>query len=149
MTIMGINQFERFFRQAASLDVDKSDLKRMSDFLNQKLYDLLIIGVAKAKANGRDVIQVHDLPITKGLQESIHRFRGLEIALELEPILAQLATLPPLDLAYSDEVEAKLPEIVGGLTYALAQSFRIIDPNVKNPVTEHWDRAIAIFDLLL
>ncbi len=149
MTIMGISQFERFFRQAASLDVDKSDLKRMSDFLNQKLYDLLIIGVAKAKANGRDVIQVHDLPITKGLQESIHRFRDLEIALELEPILAQLATLPPLDLAYSDEVEAKLPEIVGGLTYALAQSFKIIDPSVKNPVTEHWDRAIAIFDLLL
>ncbi len=149
MTIMGINQFERFFRQAASLDVDKSDLKRVSDFLNQKLYDLLIVGVAKAKANGRDVIQVHDLPITKGLQESIHRFRGLEIALELEPILAQLATLPPLDLAYSDEVEAKLPEIVGGLTYALAQSFKIIDPSVKNPVTEHWDRAIALFDLLL
>ncbi len=149
MTIMGINQFERFFRQAASLDVDKSDLKRMSDFLNQKLYDLLIIGVAKAKANGRDVIQVHDLPITKGLQESIHRFRDLDLALELEPILAQLATLPPLDLAYSDEVEAKLPEIVGGLTYALAQSFKIIDPNVKNPVTEHWDRAIAIFNLLL
>ncbi|HEB78313.1 MAG TPA: DUF1931 family protein [Methylothermaceae bacterium] len=149
MTIMGINQFERFFRQAASLDVDKSDLKRMSDFLNQKLYDLLIIGVAKAKANGRDVIQVHDLPITKGLQESIHQYRGLEIALELEPILAQLATLPPLDLAYSDEVEEKLPEIVGGLCYALAQTFRIIDPGVKNPLTEHWDRAIAIFDLLL
>ncbi len=149
MTIMGISQFERFFRQAASLDVDKSDLKRMSDFLNQKLYDLLIVGVAKAKANGRDVIQVHDLPITKGLQESIHRFRDLEIALELEPILAQLATLPPLDLAYSDEVEAKLPEIVGGLTHALAQSFKIIDPSVKNPVTEHWDRAIALFDLLL
>ncbi len=149
MTIMGISQFERFFRQAASLDVDKSDLKRMSDFLNQKLYDLLIIGVAKAKANGRDVIQVHDLPITKGLQESIHRFRSLEIALELEPILAQLATLPPLDLAYSDEVEAKLPEIVGGLTYALAQSFKIIDPTVKNPLTEHWERATAIFDLLV
>ncbi len=149
MTIMGIGQFERFFREAASLDVDKSDLKRMSEFLNQKLHDLLLIGVAKAKANGRDVIQLHDLPVTKGLQESIHQFRKLDLALELQPILDRLATLPTLPLDYGDEVEANLPELVGGLAYALAKTFKIIDPALKNPQTLHWDKATEIFDLLL
>src|ERR1700730_7693273 len=37
MALMGIAKFERFFRLAAGLDVDKSDLKRYSDFVNQKI----------------------------------------------------------------------------------------------------------------
>jgi hypothetical protein len=40
---MAISKFERFFRLAASLDVDKSDIKRYADFVNQKIYDLLLM----------------------------------------------------------------------------------------------------------
>ncbi|MEA2827692.1 MAG: hypothetical protein QOG43_2131, partial [Actinomycetota bacterium] len=39
---MGIPEFERFFRQAASLDIDKDDLKRFGDFMHQKITDMLI-----------------------------------------------------------------------------------------------------------
>ena len=78
MEVMAIAKFERFFRLAAGLDVDKSDLKRYSDFVNDKLYDLLLRAQAAAKANGRDVIEPHDLPITKGLQERIHEFRRID-----------------------------------------------------------------------
>ncbi len=109
--IMGVSQFERLFREAASLDVDKSDLKRLSDFMNRKVHDLLLLGQVAARANGRDVIQLYDLPITKGLQESIHAFRKLD--------------------------------------GALARTFKILDPKLKNPQSEHWGRAEAIFDLLL
>jgi hypothetical protein len=42
-----------------------------------------------------------------------------------------------------------MPSVVGGLTVALAKTFKIIDPEVKNPSTEHWERATRIFDLLL
>lgn len=35
MPVMSVAEFERFFRAAASLDVDKNDLKRYSDFVNQ------------------------------------------------------------------------------------------------------------------
>ena len=42
-----------------------------------------------------------------------------------------------------------LPQIVGGLTVALAWTFRTLDPDVKNPDTTHWDRAIEIFNRLL
>ncbi len=49
---MNVAKFERFFRAAAGLDVDKSDLRRYNDFVAQKTYDLLIRGRAVAKANG-------------------------------------------------------------------------------------------------
>ena len=149
MSLMGIAKFERFFRLAASLDVDKADLKRYGDFVNGKIYDLLLRGQAAAKANDRVTIEPFDLPITKGLQERIHEFRRLDEQIELKPILDHLAALPPLDLAYSEETTARFSEIAGGISVALAHTFKIIDPELKNPQTEHWQRAQHIFDLLL
>ena len=147
--VMGVAKFERLFRTAARLDVDKQDLRRYSNFINQKVYDLLLRGEAAAKANGRDIVQPFDLPITKGLQESIHAFRELDEKIELKPILDQITALPPLDLAVSVETEARLPTISGGLSVALAHSFKILDPDLKNPQTVHWERCFQIFDLLL
>ena len=43
MAIMGVARFERFFRSAAGLNVDKDDLKRYNDFVHHKLYDLLMM----------------------------------------------------------------------------------------------------------
>ena len=54
-----------------------------------------------------------------------------------------------LDRPHSAETETRLPSIAGGLSVALARSFKIIDPNLKNPMTEHWERAFQIFDQLL
>jgi hypothetical protein len=68
-----VEKFERFFRIAAGLDIDKQDLKRYSDFINQKVYDLLVRAEATAKANGRAIIEPVDLPITKGLEEMHYR----------------------------------------------------------------------------
>jgi Domain of unknown function (DUF1931) len=59
------------------------------------------------------------------------------------------AALPPLDLACSVETEARLPEIAGALSLALARTFKIIDPDFKNPQSERWERSFRIFDLLL
>jgi hypothetical protein len=149
MPVMHVPTFERFFRAAVDLDVDKDDLKRFNEFVNDKIYDLLIMGQATAKANLRDVIEPWDLPITKGLQESIHAFEKLDQEVELEPILEQLAARPQLDVALSEETQARLPEIVGGISVGLAHTFKILDPQVKNPSTDHWERAFRIFDLLL
>jgi hypothetical protein len=149
MSAMSIAKSERFFRVAAGLDVDKSDLKRYSDFVNQKIYDLLLRGQATAQANGRDIIEPFDVPITKGLQERIHDFRNIDEEIELKPILDYMVRRPPLDLTYSEETEAQLPDIVGGLSVALARTFKIIDPDLKNPQTRQWKRAFSIFDLLL
>jgi Domain of unknown function (DUF1931) len=95
------------------------------------------------------LIHPFDLPITKGLQESVRAFRKLDQEIELKPILASFAALPPLARACSLETGARLPEIAGGLSLALARTFKIIDPDLKNPQSEHWERSFRIFDLLL
>ncbi|HHC07788.1 MAG TPA: DUF1931 family protein [Actinobacteria bacterium] len=147
--VMAVARFESLFRKAASLDVDKRDLARLEDFLGGKLHDLLAVGAATAKANGRDVLLPHDLPITAGLERSIHEFRRLDEDLELDPILGHLATRPPLDVTYAVETEERLPFVLGGLCVALARTFKVLDPDVVNPQTRHWERAGTIFDTLL
>jgi hypothetical protein len=147
--LIGATKLEDLFHQAARLDVDKNDLRRLNEFLNQKLHDLLLIGQVAAKANGRDIIRPSDLPITKGLQQTLREFKDLDTELELRPILEQLATLPGLDLDYDNETREKLPEITGALTVSLARTFKILDPDLKNPQTRHWDKAFGIFNLLL
>jgi hypothetical protein len=149
MAIMGVAKFERFFRLAAGLDVDKTDLKRFNDFINRKLYDLLTRAEAAAKANGRDVIAPFDLPIAKGLQERIYEFAAIDEDIELRPILDGLATLPPLDLAIGEEARAHLPAVAGGLGLALARAFKLVVPGLKNPRSEEWERVLGVFDLLL
>jgi hypothetical protein len=146
---MGVPKFERFFREAASLDVDKDDIKRYSDFVNEEIYDLLIIGQATAKANDRDVIERFDLPITKGLQESIHEFRRMDQEIELEPILEALAARPQLDATLSDDTTSQLGQIAGGVSVALARAFKLIDTRLENPSSEHWERAFQLFRLLM
>jgi len=148
MAVMNVTRFERFFRLAASLDVDKEDLRRYEEFVNQQIYDLLLRGQATAKTNGRDMILPCDLPITKGLQENIHDYRDIDAEIELAPILDDL-TRRPVQFAYTDETEAQLPRIAGGVSVALARSFKVIDPDIKNPQTPHWERAFRLFDLLL
>jgi Domain of unknown function (DUF1931) len=89
--VMSVAKFERFFQTAAGLDVDKQDLKRYSDFINRKIDDLLVRAEAVAKANGRAVIQPFELPIVKGLQQSINEFEKIDEEIELWPILEHLA----------------------------------------------------------
>lgn len=147
--VMSIARFERFFREAASLDVDKDDLKRLEEFLNHNIEDLLIRATAIAKANLRQAIDVIDLPITAGLQQRMFEFRRMDADIGLLPILNELTIRPPLDLPLTDEVDAELPALAGGLSVALAKTFKIIDSSLKNPSSEHWERSFRLFDLLL
>jgi hypothetical protein len=149
MAVAAISTFERFFREVASLDVDKTDLKRYQDFVRRKVADLLIVGEARAKEDGRDVIELRDVPITKGLQESIHQFRRADASPEARALISELVAVPQLDLAVADETTEALPDISGGLSLALARSFDIVDPGVRNPATPAWERAFRLFDLLL
>lgn len=149
MPVMGVTRFKQFFRAAAEIDVDRNDLKRYNDFLNDKIYDMLLIAQAHAHANIRDVIQPPDLPITKGLQESIHQFDKLDHEIELEPILDQLTARPPLDKALGEETQQVLPHLAGGLSLALARILKVVEPEMKAVHTTLWERGFRIVDLLL
>ena len=149
MPVMGFTKFERFFRAAGQISVDRDDLKRYLDFVNDALYDLLIIGQATAKANLRDVIQPWDLPVTKGLQESRYEFERLDEEIELRPILESLAARPPLDMTLDLDTEARLPQLFGAISVALARTFRLIDADIKAVHTVQWDRAFQLFRQLI
>jgi len=91
MPVIGLPSSSASSAPPGGVDVDRDDIKRYLDFVNDALYDLLLIGQATAKANVRDVILPWDLPVTKGLQESVHAFERLEEEIALCPILESLA----------------------------------------------------------
>jgi hypothetical protein len=147
--IIGAPRMQHLFRRIAGINVDKSDLKRISDLISDKLHDLLIMAERAAAANGRDVITEADLPLTAGFQRSLRAFRDLEEEIELRPVLERLATYPPLDRALSTEVEAMLPDLAGALLLIMAQSLKVIDPEVTNPDPSHFERLEALLELTL
>ena len=149
MPVMGVKKFEQFFRTAGGVDVDRNDIQRYLDFSNDVLYDLLVRARAVARANVRDVIEPWDLPITAGIQQSIHRFRKIDVDIELQPILEEVAARPPLDATLDEDLERQLPEVFGGVSVALAQSFNLIDAELKAVHSEEWERAFSLFRLVI
>lgn len=149
MPVMGFTKFERLFREAAEVRVDRDDIKRYLDFVDDAVYDLLITAQATAKANSRDIIAPADLPVTKGLQERVHEFQRLDEDIELRPLLDQLAARPPLDAGLSAEAEARLPLLYGGITVALAKIFKIVDEELTAVHAREWERAFRLFRLLI
>ena len=79
----GIPVFERFFRSVASINIDKNDVRRFRELVDEEIDDIAIAGRNSAK-----------------------------------------------------------------LSIALARSFRVVDPTVSNPSTEHWNRAFTLFRLV-
>ena len=149
MPVMGFTKFERFFRAAGGVSVARGDVERYLDFVNDAIYDLLLIGQAAARANLRDIIEPWDLPVPKGLQESAHAFRRVEEEIELGPILESLVARPPLDYALSDATQARLPELFGGISVALARTFKLVEADMKAVHSQEWERAFSIFRLLI
>jgi hypothetical protein len=46
-------------------------------------------------------------------------------------------------------MDARLTEVAGGLSVALARTIRIIDTERRHALTPDWERAFRIADLLL
>ena len=69
----------------------------------------------------------------------VRRFREL---------LPQGMQQPPANVTFAEESEQLLPELFGGLSVALARSFRLVDPRLANPATEHRERAFEMFRLV-
>jgi hypothetical protein len=144
----GIPVFERFFRSVASIDIDKNDVRRFREFIDEEIDAIAIAARDSAKWNARDVIARQDLPITRGLQERMREFDKLDEAGEIRELLRREVRRPPADVTFDEETEQLLPDLFGGLSIALARSFRLVDPKVVNPSSEHWDRVFNWFRLV-
>ena len=107
----GIPAFERFFRSVASIKIDKNDVRRFREFVDEQIDDIAIAGRNSAKWNGRDVVVAQDLPITKGVQERMREFDKLEEAQEIRELLRQVVRQPPRFLASAGAAERLLPVV--------------------------------------
>jgi hypothetical protein len=147
--VMSATKFEKFFRATAGLHVDGHDFSRYHAFVGGKLGDILIRGQAVARANGRDVVEPDDLPIATGLRELMCEFERLDRQLGLRVMLDNVTPRPWVDARLSAATDEELPRVVGALSIALGRCLEIVDPEVKSPGAEHWERAFRLFDLLL
>jgi len=147
--VFGANRLEELVWRVSEVELDKSDLERLSEFVDEKLYDLLLVGVQHASYNDRDVIMEPDLPLTRGLRESMQDFELYEEEVDIEPILEQLATYPQLEREPSQEVIDLLPEIVGTLIMVTTQLMTVVDPGISNPDSQTWDRVTETMNLLI
>jgi hypothetical protein len=129
MAVVGFTKLEALFRKAASIDIKKGHAKEITDIIETKLVDLLIAGERNANMNGRDVIWEADLPITKGLQETIISLKKLEEEIELNDVLEFLTTVPPLKYALASDLEERLPLITGALLVVMAKIMKEVDDN--------------------
>ncbi|NPA29027.1 MAG: DUF1931 family protein [Epsilonproteobacteria bacterium] len=149
MKIYGAYKIERLFKEAAGLQLAKNKVKEVEEKVDQKLYDLLVAAEENAGYNNRDVIWMSDVPLTKAVKAAMKRFTELEEALELQPVLDNLAVHPPLKYALEAELEKRLPELTGTLIYLLAQIAAKLDPKEKKVSEEELERAFEILDLMI
>ncbi len=149
MPVVGAVKLEKIFRKAASLDIDHSKAKNITDIAEQKLYDLLLIAERNANLNGREVIWEADLPLTKGFLESMQLFKKIEEEIEAQDVLNFLATMPPLKYPLEVELEKKLPEIVGTILFILAKLIKEVSPETRKPSEEDIQKAKEILNLTM
>jgi hypothetical protein len=140
----GIPELERFLRSAVGVDADTADVYRLHTFVDEKVEAMAFAGRNAARANGRDVIAPHDLPITACLRDQMRDFSSREEADELRQVLRGTPRRPPGDVTFGEGTEAHLQEVFGGIAMALVRAFRILDPELRHPTVEHWTR---LFDL--
>jgi len=146
--VVGFKKLEAVFRKAAGIDLDKSKADRITDIVEKKFHDLLLVAVEKAGYNGRDIIMEPDMPITKGFEESLRQFKELEEEVDLQDVLTFLEKIPPLKYPISADLEAKLPEYIGALMLIIAKVLKELGAGRK-PSSEDIDRCERILDLTL
>ena len=146
--VVGFKKLETVFRKAAGIDLDKSKADKITDIVEKKFHDLLLVAVEKAGYNGRDVIMEADMPLTRGFEESIREFKKLEEEVDIKDILAFLEKIPPLKYPISAELESKLPEYIGALMLIVARVLKEVGAE-RRPSSEDLEKTERILDLTL
>jgi hypothetical protein len=79
----------------------------------------------------------------------MHQFGRIDEDIELRPILDSLAARPPLASALSEETQARLPLLFGGISVALARTFHVLDSELTAVHTDEWDRAFRVVRIFI
>ena len=93
---------------------------------------------------------LHDLPITKGLQQRKKKKEKLDDVTALEPLLADIAAIPPAPRKKKRRGRRRASRRwTGGLKIAISRTFRIVTPTRSNRMSAEGELVFAVFNLLL
>ncbi len=151
--VVGLPRLEALYRRFCGLDLDKSKAAEILEIAEKKLSDLFEVAAERARAEGREVIKWRDLPITKGLAETMRRYEREreeynDPRLDLGPILEYLRpSFGGLDV--DEEVREKLPTLAATVLLLIGYIIKHVDPGVRKPSKTDIERARRILDLTL
>jgi len=151
--IVGYTRLESLYRRFLGLDLDKSKAEMIIEVSSKKLEDLFRVGLERAYIRGSDVVEYYDLPITKGLQETIEWYRREreklnDPRLELGPIVDYLAGRI-MGLVIGETVRENLQDLTAAILLLIGLVIKLVDPGTRKPSKEAIERASRILDLTL
>ena len=151
--IIGLSRLEALYRTFTGLDLDKGRAEAILDLASRKLEDLFIAGLERAYARGSDVVEIIDLPITKGLRNTIEEYkrereRLNDPRLDLAPIVDYL-TGRITGLVIGESARSELQDLTAAILLLAGRVIKTIDPTTRKPSKEDIERARKILDLTL
>ncbi len=151
--VVGLSRLEALYKTFVGLDLDKTKAQMILDTASRKLADLFIVAQQRAYARGSDTVELIDLPITKGLENTINEYkrereRLNDPKLDLGPILDYLAESIP-GILIGESVREELQDITAAVLLLTGRVIKTIDPKARKPSKEDIERARQILDLTL
>lgn len=151
--MVGFTRLQALYRRFTGLDLDKAKAEYVIEVAEKKLSDLFEVAAERARWEGRDTVKWRDLPITKGLRETMERYerereRLSDPRLDLSPIL-EFLRVPLGGLELDEEVREKLPALAATVLLLIGYIVKHVDPGARKPSKEDLERAKRILDLTL
>jgi len=151
--VVGLPRLQALYRRFVGLDLDKGRASEVLEVAEKKLGDLFEVAAERARAEGREVVEWRDLPITKGLAATMERYERereklQDPRLDLGPILEFLSR-PLGGLEVSEEVREKLPSLAATMLLLVGYVVKLVDPGARKPSKQDIERAARILDLTL
>jgi hypothetical protein len=122
-----------FIAGGTGLDLDHDQVMQIAGMAGQKLSDLFEIAAETAAANGRGLILRHDLPLTRGLLQTLEDVAVLSKDIDIEPIYLFLRTSTGLRAGVDDVVQADLPRLMGALLILSGRIIALLEPTTMPP----------------
>ncbi len=151
--IVGLTRLEALYRTFVGLDLDKGRAQRILDIATKKLEDLFIEGQQRAWARGSDVVEWSDLPITRGLRQTIEHYRRErerlnDPRLDLTPIVEHLEQ-EISGLVIGESVKESLQDLAATILLLIGYVIKRVDPKARKPSAEDIERTRQILDLTI
>ena len=136
----GVAWLQAFLTRGSGLVFDAEQAAQIAALAERSLVGLFDVAEQTALANGRAVIFVHDLPLTKGLRARLGEAEALASDVALQPLLTFLADagVPgPLD----ERLRLEIPRLMAALLLLAGRVIAILEPSDMS-TTERLERLL-------